>query len=62
MLQSLSVQDILLSKIDRDDIERVLQSLQINVLSAEKNKSIKDDHRQVRFPLRGDIPLEGVSV
>ena len=39
----LSGQDILLSKIDRDNIETALQSLQINILSAEKNKSVKDD-------------------
>ncbi|KAI0213996.1 hypothetical protein LSAT2_000911 [Lamellibrachia satsuma] len=41
--KSLSGQDILLSKIDHDDIETALQSLQINILSAEKNKSVKDD-------------------
>ena len=43
MLQSLSGQDILLSKIDRDDIERALQSLHINFVSAEKYTLIKDD-------------------
>ena len=48
MLQSLSGQDILLSKTDSDDTEKALQSLQINFLSAEKNKLVKGDLRFVR--------------
>jgi len=53
----LSGQDVLLSKIDRDDIERALQSLQINVLSAEKNKSVKELLRQVRHIVTVTIKL-----
>ena len=48
MLQSLSGQDILLSKTGSDDTETALQSPQINFLSAEKNKLVKDDLRFVR--------------
>ena len=47
MFQSLSGHDLLLSKIDRDDIEKALNSLQMNVLNAEKNKSVKDHLSQV---------------
>ena len=49
MFQSLSGRDLLLPKIDRDDIERALNSLQMNVLNAEKNKSIKDRLGQVIY-------------